>query len=348
MGQASIELRTSPVGIGQRHSYLIFKNEAGQAYTIRGGPTRGDGLIDAVVNTTLGVDQFGPIQMTAQIYERQPGYVPVDWPKPGEVHEQVVLWTGTDQELLGKLNTAMKTAGQIQAAQFQYSPLLNNCNNAASTILKSIDIAPRLPLGQDGKPVTAPGFNTPLFKDVGGLGLRSGYSFDGKQWLDSAGKSMKAPEPGKLFEPQKPGSFDSPNFKISQNDSERATDRQVARAENKDVQAILDKLHEGLDGKLAQAGAGKWIDPMLAETALACVKNGLKAENIGYMDINIEKNNLLVMSLDKRQFAVVDADVAAKANPQEKLDIASKLEESTQQTLAVAQQHERMAPGRTV
>lgn len=348
MGQASIELRTSPVAAGKRHSYIIFKNEAGQEYTIRGGPTRGDGLGDALLNTTLGADQFGPIQMSAQAFARAPGYTPVDWPRPGEKHESVVLWTGTNQQLQEKFDAAIKTAGQINEAKFEYSPLLNNCNNAASTVLKSIGIAPRLPLGQDGKPVEAPGFNTPLFKDVGAFGVRSGYSFDGKQWLDSAGKPMKAPEPGKVFEPQKPGSFDSPNFKISQNELEKSPDQQVAMAANKDVQAIYDKLHDGLGDKLTNAGAGKWIDPMLAETALACVKNGLKADNIGYMDINLEKNNILVMSQDKRQFAVVDAGIAAKANPQEQLDAASKLQETTQQNLTVAQQHVHEAPGRTV
>lgn len=109
-------------------------------------------------------------------------------------------------------------------------------------------------------------------------------------------------------------------------------------------------LYDGLHEKLEKAGAAAFIEPMIAETTYACVKNGIPAEKISYMDINLEKNNILVMTDDHRQFAVVDAFSAAKAEPESRLAESGQLLAQTvqQQELERTQQIERSKPVHSV
>ena len=44
-----------------------------------------------------------------------------DWPAPGETHERIVAWTGSDSELETKLNAALKAGSQINFAHLEYS-----------------------------------------------------------------------------------------------------------------------------------------------------------------------------------------------------------------------------------
>lgn len=60
-----------------------------------------------------------------------------DWPAPGERHERIVAWSGSDQELSTKLESALKAGDQINHAQLEYSPLHNNSNGVVSNLLKA-------------------------------------------------------------------------------------------------------------------------------------------------------------------------------------------------------------------
>lgn len=116
----------------------------------------------------------------------------------------MVVWQGTDRELEKKLNSVLTSGQQINDAKLEYSPLYNNSNGVASTLLKSADVAPSLPLNKDGKRVDAPNFGENLYQDVGLASNRSGYWFDGKQWYGSDDRKIKPPqfgEPTILLDP---------------------------------------------------------------------------------------------------------------------------------------------------
>lgn len=140
-----------------------------------------------------------------------------DWPLPGEKHERVVVWQGTDHELETKLSSALTAGQQINDAKLEYSPLRNNSNGVASTLLKAADVAPSLPLGTDAREVDAPNFGENLYQDIGLASNRSGYWFDGKHWYDRDDRKIIPPQSGEPPVPLDPndernsrsGSFDS-------------------------------------------------------------------------------------------------------------------------------------------
>lgn len=116
---------------------------------------------------------------------------------------------------------------------------------------------------------------------------------------------------------------------------------------NQEVMAIYQTLHNGLADKITQAGAGRFVEPMIAATTQACVENGIKADKIGSMDIT-SKNTIIVSSEWGEKNVSVDAFEAAKINPQETLQAASNLQESAnqqqqEQNLQIQQQNKSMA-----
>lgn len=127
-----------------------------------------------------------------------------DWPQPGERHERAVIWSGTDAELERKLGAALRAGEQINAAKLEYSPLYNNSNGVASTVLTAAGVAPTLPRDADGQPVKAPNFGERLHQDVGAASSRSGYSFDGRRWRDDDGREIKPPVSGQPVQPLHP------------------------------------------------------------------------------------------------------------------------------------------------
>ncbi len=204
--------------------------------------TEGNDLTNLVESTLLGSNKFGNIRVDAApyvppydaVYQRQPDGsirpIPVDqakpddpalfrdaqgnvvvqrevapdWPLHGEKHEHLVVWQGTDQELERKLHSALAAGKQINDAKLEYSPLYNNSNGVASTLLKAADVTPSLPLGKDGKKVDAPDFGENLYQDVGLASSRSGYWFDGKQWYDADDRKIKPPQSGEPTVPLDP------------------------------------------------------------------------------------------------------------------------------------------------
>lgn len=193
-------------------------------------------------STVLGHDNFGHIVVNAARYEppydayfiRDPGgriaprpvrttdpddprlirdaqghpvrdtVVAPDWPQPGERHERAVVWSGSDAELERKLGAALRAGDQINAAKLEYSPLYNNSNGVASTLLTAAGVAPTLPRDADGQPVKAPNFGETLYQDVGAASSRSGYSFDGRRWRDDDGREIKPPVSGQPVQPLHP------------------------------------------------------------------------------------------------------------------------------------------------
>ena len=140
-----------------------------------------------------------------------------DWPMPGEKHERLVVWQGTDRELADRLDSAILAGQQINDARLEYSPLYNNSNGAASTLLMAAGVKPALPLAEDGRPVDAPNFGENLYQHVGLASRRSGYRFDGNDWYDSDDRKIRPPKSGEptiRIEPEDrdrspTGSFDS-------------------------------------------------------------------------------------------------------------------------------------------
>lgn len=197
--------------------------------------TDGNDLVNFAGSTILGSDNFGKIRVNAAPYvapyeaaerlhadgsretiplaEVRAGdrsikrdvngkplthveYAP-DWPLPGEHHERLTIWKGSDADLQRKLGAALQRGQQINDAGLEYSPLYNNSNGVASTLLQAADVKPALPTGADGNPVNAPNFGENLHQDVGPLGHKSGYWLDhGKQWRDGDDRKIEPPKSG--------------------------------------------------------------------------------------------------------------------------------------------------------
>ncbi|EGD07205.1 XVIPCD domain-containing protein [Xanthomonas vesicatoria] len=141
-----------------------------------------------------------------------------DWPAPGERHERIVAWSGSDQELAAKLESAVKAGEQINHAQLEYSPLYNNSNGVVSNLLKASGVQPVLPKNAQGETVNAPDFGEDLYQDVGAASVRSGYRFDGKQWFDADDRRIAPPTSGQPLVPQDPAApsrGSSEGFKLS-------------------------------------------------------------------------------------------------------------------------------------
>ncbi|MCF5935806.1 XVIPCD domain-containing protein [Xanthomonas perforans] len=141
-----------------------------------------------------------------------------DWPAPGERHERIVAWSGSDQELSTKLESALKAGDQINHAQLEYSPLHNNSNGVVSNLLKASGVQPVLPKNAQGETVNAPDFGEDLYQDVGAASVRSGYRFDGKQWFDADDRRIAPPTSGQPLIPQDPAApsrGSSDGFKLS-------------------------------------------------------------------------------------------------------------------------------------
>ncbi|CAD0298399.1 XVIPCD domain-containing protein [Xanthomonas hortorum pv. vitians] len=237
---------------------LFQKSDGSQTVVRGGPDTRAEGndLANFAESTVLGSEKFGHIIVQAAPYVApyEVGYrlkqdgnyerVPLnqldpsdpgiardvrgdvvketitapDWPAPGERHERIVAWSGSDQELAAKLESAVKAAEQINHAQLEYSPLYNNSNGVASNLLKASGVQPVLPKNAQGETVNAPDFGEDLYQDVGAASVRSGYRFDGKQWFDADDRRIAPPTSGQPLVPQDPAApsrGSSEGFKLS-------------------------------------------------------------------------------------------------------------------------------------
>lgn len=127
-------------------------------------------------------------------------YAP-DWPLPGETHERIIAWRGSDTELNKKLETALQVGQQINEAKLEYSPLYNNSNGVTSNVLKAIEVQQKLPVDKDENAVNAPDFGQPLYQNVGIVSHLSGYSLDGNRWKDQNGDRINPPKDGEPIVP---------------------------------------------------------------------------------------------------------------------------------------------------
>ncbi|MBL9197582.1 hypothetical protein VB151_00580 [Xanthomonas fragariae] len=69
--QAKIIVGASPVGIDQRHTYLLFERSDGSQTVLRGGPSlraEGNDLANFAGSTLLGSDTFGSIHFDTAPY----------------------------------------------------------------------------------------------------------------------------------------------------------------------------------------------------------------------------------------------------------------------------------------
>jgi hypothetical protein len=127
-----------------------------------------------------------------------------DWQFPGQHHERAVAWQGSDSELEGKLQAALRTGAQINAAQLEYSPLSNNSNGVVGNLMEAAGVRPVLPSGADGKAVQAPNFGEDLYQDVGMASARGGYRLDGAQWYSEDDRKIAPPRAGEPIVPLEP------------------------------------------------------------------------------------------------------------------------------------------------
>lgn len=341
--QAQIEIRTTPIGLGHRHSYLIFRSAEGGEFVLRGSPSGNAETFGTLDNTLLGKKSFGKIRVDMQDYkptvDPSTGKVtfPVNWDING-TDEKRILWTGTNEELHTKLDQAIITAIQINTAQFEYSPLHNNCNNFTNTILNSINITPRLPFQHGNRTVSAPGFNEPLYQNIGIACQRSGYSFDGNTWIDKDGHTpVYPPEYGK---PYKPRPFSEPYSRPQKNTndvkpaSQEKSDRNHSSIHQQSivkVNTLHQVLHDNVGKQIQQAGAGRFADNMVADCTYHCIKNGITAENINNMHVDTTQNKIFIHAKHSGKFAVIDAINAAKVDPVQRLQEAIQLQEDKDQ-----------------
>ncbi|PPU47604.1 hypothetical protein XarbCFBP7697_18915 [Xanthomonas arboricola] len=237
---------------------LFQKSDGSQTVVRGGPDTRAEGndLAKFAESTVLGSEKFGHIRVEAAPYiapyeigyrlKQDGNYEPVplnqlepsepalardakgnivkatvtapDWPAPSERHERIVAWSGSDQELSTKLESALKAGDQINQAQLEYSPLHNNSNGVVSNLLKASGVQPVLPKNAQGETVNAPDFGEDLYQDVGAASVRSGYRFDGKQWFDADDRRIAPPTSGQPLVPQDlaaPSRGSSDGFKLS-------------------------------------------------------------------------------------------------------------------------------------
>lgn len=204
--------------------------------------TEGNDLQNFAESTLLGSDKFGHIRVDAEPYvppytvairvgrNQELQVVPLDqvepqdrsllrdangqlvvqqqvapdWQWPGQFHERVVAWRGTDEQLDVKLRAALDAGRQINQAQLEYSPLGNNSNGVVSALMTAAIVPHVLPRDREGHAVNAPNFGEPLYQDVGAGTYRSGYSFDGRVWRDDEDRQIKPPRHGQAVEPTGP------------------------------------------------------------------------------------------------------------------------------------------------
>lgn len=123
--QAKIIVGASPVGIDQRHTYLLFERSDGSQTVVRGGPSQraeGNDLANFAESTLLGSDKFGSIRFDSAPYvppfaavsQRQPNGpdrpLPIDQANPDDAslrrdeqgNVKVHLETAPDWPLLGE------------------------------------------------------------------------------------------------------------------------------------------------------------------------------------------------------------------------------------------------------
>lgn len=277
-----------------------------------------------------------------------------DWPFPGEKHEQITVWTGSDQQLERKLEAALAAGQQINDAQLEYAPLYNNSNGVTSTLLKSADVRAQLPLGSDGQAVTAPNFGQDLYQDVGVGGLRSGYRFDGKQWLDGDDRKIQPPQSGQPTIPLGPteqparGSFDSSR---TQPDGLHHGGPSDIRAPSHPENPRFEQAYAGVIGIDHERGRSP---DQISERLAAALAVQSKADGL-------EAIRCVVMNKEgTRAFAVDNADPAAPWAKRTSVEVAAaiqqpveasneKLEQLTQR-MAVQQQDSTLVqddPGRS-
>lgn len=320
---AQIEIRAASVGRGHRHTYIIFCSAEGEKYVLCASPGNTTQLSNPIGWVQLDAKNHENICVQFEAYklniEPETGRIqfPIDWDM---LHsdERRILWTGTNEKLYQKMKLAITTANQINTADFEYSPLLNNGNNVTSTILTSISIQPCLPFTTTGQAISAPAFNTPLYQNIGLGKHKMGYSFDGKYWIDSDGITPICPPT--IGEPFIPTA-------LPQQTGELFKSEHLFNSENniETVNALYQKLHHGIGKQIEQAGAGKFTDSMVAECAYHCIEKAITADNVDSMHVDTNQNKIIINTKNSEKSIEIDAIQASRVDPVQRLHEATQL-----------------------
>lgn len=242
--RAKIILGASPVGIDQRHTYLLFERSDGTQTVLRGGPSQraeGSDLANLAESTLLGSENFGKIRFDTApyasvsydaAYRLQPdgSYRPIPAMQANQNDPTIRKIQGKvdvqneptpDWPLPGeKHERAVVWQGTDQELEKKLNSALTagrqindakleysplyNNSNGVATLLKAADVTPALPLDKEGQQVDARNFGEDLYQHVGLASNRSGYSFDGKQWRDDDDRKIKPPHSGEPVVPLDP------------------------------------------------------------------------------------------------------------------------------------------------
>lgn len=340
--------------------------------------TEGNDLANFAESTLLGADRFGHIRVDSApyippyeaVYSQAPDgsitprpasqadlddpalirdtqgqpvrdmvYAP-DWPGPGEQHERLTVWTGSDSELEGKLDTALKAGQQINDAKLEYSPLSNNSNGVTSNLLKAADVAPALPKDKEGEDVRAPNFGEDLYKDVGLASFRSGYRFDGKQWYDERDQKIQPPKSGEAVVPMGPGEPHQGSFHSSSSQQHAGPIHEQAdmRDARHPAHAMYLQAYDGvaaIDRALGRA-PDEYSERLAAAIAAQSRADGL--QNIAKVVMNDDRS---------RAFAVDSADASNPWRKHSSVDVgqgvSQPVEASTRRSESIEAQRAQHA-----
>ncbi len=123
MSRISIEGWNVP--LLNNHLYLVYKNDAGQEYVIRGGPTINNGVFDRLFVL------YNDVKLEESPDARPAGVTAED-------RGAKIIYEGSYAADLW--NIMKQHASNIHANQFEYSSLILNSNSAVASILNSVGI----------------------------------------------------------------------------------------------------------------------------------------------------------------------------------------------------------------
>lgn len=106
------------------------------------------------------------------------------------------------------------------------------------------------------------------------------------------------------------------------------------RGDVQNIRIAIQPLHQTMCAHGASTGAA---DAVSATITLEMVRNGMNANDIGTMGINIRTNSALVIGIDQNKFVSVAAVDASRNNPQQTLEMANNVAAEREQQQAIQQ-----------
>lgn len=182
---SKISIESKPIAFGFDHLYLVFENDAGSEFVIRGGPENSD-LLDAP-DLLDPLDPLDPVDFGNIITEIN---VPINESEDARGSDTMVARGNRELDLGGRRpedvwTIMIQQATSIQNALIDYEPIVSaqNSNSTIASVLNSVGIAveSNIPLNTEASDL--PGINNLLQIDTTLVGtaandIISGYVGD--------------------------------------------------------------------------------------------------------------------------------------------------------------------------